>query len=78
MNTWPAPVKGTMCPLRIPRCFSPQDIETPDFDATWVAPNPTAMAHVLLRLLNYRKESNIPLRIIENVEENTIRVMRMP
>lgn len=77
MNNWSPPTAGTMCPIRLPRCFSSSDIESPDFDQTWIAPNETAMSYVLLMLTRYRRESGIPIRIVHDWEKRAVRAVRM-
>jgi hypothetical protein len=55
MNTWPAPEENTMCPIRLPRCFSSSDMESPTYNTTWTAPNETALSYTTLllgRMLN--------------------------
>jgi hypothetical protein len=58
--SWAPPQEGQQCPLKLPRCFSSQDLEKHDNTIIWTAPNETALAHVYLRLRQIREDSGIP------------------
>ena len=80
MNNWPAPVRGTMCPLKLPRCFSAYDMEDPNFKTTWKAPNETAAAYTILLLNHWMNGSGIKLNIQYDIDldlnKHTLEVSR--